>query len=69
MLPFGWIDRPPSLNRLIGLRWLAGIFYPERFARDLRAQTHAFYKLFYHVDLDSAALDTLLAGARGGRPQ
>ena len=22
--PFGWIDRPPSLNRVIGLKWLAG---------------------------------------------
>ena len=21
-LPWGWIDAPPSLNRLIGLRWL-----------------------------------------------
>jgi iron complex transport system substrate-binding protein len=23
--PYGWIDRPPSLNRLIGLAWLANI--------------------------------------------
>lgn len=23
-LPFGWIDRPPSLNRLLGCVWLAG---------------------------------------------
>jgi iron complex transport system substrate-binding protein len=22
-VPFGWIDFPPSINRLIGLRWLA----------------------------------------------
>ncbi|MCB1478262.1 MAG: iron ABC transporter substrate-binding protein [Rhodobiaceae bacterium] len=69
LLPFGWIDRPPSLNRLIGLRWLAGIFFPEQFNQDLRAQVRSFYSLFYHVDLDEAALDTLLAGARGGRPQ
>ena len=27
--PFGWIDRPPSLNRMIGLKWLAGLFYPD----------------------------------------
>ena len=27
--PFGWIDRPPSLNRVIGLKWLAGLFYPD----------------------------------------
>ncbi|MCC0017829.1 MAG: iron ABC transporter substrate-binding protein [Rhodobiaceae bacterium] len=69
LLPFGWIDRPPSLNRLIGLRWLAGIFFPEHFRQDLRAQVREFYSMFYHVDLDEAALDTLLAGARGSRPQ
>ncbi|WP_226627654.1 iron ABC transporter substrate-binding protein [Alloyangia pacifica] len=28
--PFGWIDRPPSLNRMMGLRWMARLFYPER---------------------------------------
>jgi hypothetical protein len=25
-VPFGWIDGPPSVNRLIGLAWLANIF-------------------------------------------
>ena len=28
-LPFGWIDRPPSLNRLIGLRWASARLYPD----------------------------------------
>jgi iron complex transport system substrate-binding protein len=35
--PFGWVDRPPSLNRVIGLKWLAGLFYPDKFPDDLRA--------------------------------
>lgn len=24
MLPFGWLDGPPSLNRLLGIAWLSG---------------------------------------------
>jgi hypothetical protein len=28
-LPFGWVDFPPAVNRLIGLRWLAKILYPD----------------------------------------
>src|SRR6202790_3038483 len=36
-LPFGWVDFPPSVNRLIGLWWLAKIFYPDLFPEDLRA--------------------------------
>ncbi|MEZ5935691.1 MAG: iron ABC transporter substrate-binding protein [Alphaproteobacteria bacterium] len=65
--PFGWIDRPPSVNRIIGLKWLAGLFYPERFAFDLREETRTFYKLFYHVDLGDDELDRLIEWA-SGRP-
>jgi iron complex transport system substrate-binding protein len=66
--PFGWIDRPPSLNRIIGLRWVAGLFYPDRLAGDLRATTRDFYRLFYHVDLSDAELDTLIAWSKGHAP-
>jgi iron complex transport system substrate-binding protein len=27
--PFGWVERPPSLNRVIGALWLASRLYPE----------------------------------------
>ena len=66
--PFGWIDRPPSLNRVIGLKWLAGLFYPDRLAHDLRETTRSFYRLFYHVDPSDAELDTLIAWSKGQAP-
>jgi iron complex transport system substrate-binding protein len=62
--PFGWIDRPPSINRLLGLRWLARILYPDRFTVDLREDARSFFRLFYQVDLTEAQLDYLLGGAR-----
>lgn len=62
-LPFGWIDRPPSVNRLIGLRWLAGLFYPDHPRFDAKAEAREFYRLFYQVELDDAALDRLLGDA------
>lgn len=67
-VPFGWIDRPPSVNRLIGLHWLAHLFHGGRFAFDIRQDTRAFYKLFYHVDVADADLDTLIAWADGKPP-
>ena len=67
--PFGWIDRPPSINRIMGLRWLAGLFYPERFPDDLRMATRAFYRLFYHVDLGDADLERLIEWASGKAPR
>jgi iron complex transport system substrate-binding protein len=61
-LPFGWVDFPPSVNRLIGLWWLAKILYPDLFPEDLRALTRDFYSRFYHVTLSGAQIDRVLAG-------
>ena len=66
--PFGWIDRPPSINRLIGLAWLANLFHGDRFAFDIRHEARSFYKLFYHVDVGDSDLETLIAWADGKPP-
>jgi iron complex transport system substrate-binding protein len=59
-LPFGWIDSPPSINRLIGLRWLARILYPDAFPEDLRPIVRDFYTRCYHQTPTDAQLDQLL---------
>jgi iron complex transport system substrate-binding protein len=64
-LPFGFIDAPPSLNRLIGLTWLLHTFYPEQAPGKLREQVRSFYHLFYQVDLTEPDLDTLLGNSGG----
>lgn len=61
-MPFGWVDFPPSVNRLIGLWWLAKILYPERFPEDMRALTRDFYTLFYHRTPTDAQIAHVLAG-------
>ena len=61
-LPFGWVDFPPSVNRLIGLWWLAKILYPEQFPENLRALTRDFYRRFYHVTPDDAQIEQVLEG-------
>jgi iron complex transport system substrate-binding protein len=66
--PFGWIDRPPSINRIIGLKWLAAVFYPDQFQLDLREATTEFYRLFYHLELAEGELDTLIQWANGRAP-
>lgn len=66
--PFGWIDRPPSLNRMMGLIWMAGLLYPARWEGDLREDTRAFYELYYHVDLSDNELERLLEWAEGRPP-
>lgn len=61
-MPFGWVDFPPSVNRLIGLWWLGKILYPERFPEDLRALTRDFYALFYRRTPSDEQITQVLAG-------
>ncbi|HEY1505363.1 MAG TPA: iron ABC transporter substrate-binding protein [Stellaceae bacterium] len=61
--PFGWVDEPPGPNRLIGLRWLAHLLYPQLFSGNIRAETKRFYELFYHQAPTDAQLDQLLGPA------
>ncbi|MGO9630590.1 MAG: ABC transporter substrate-binding protein [Xanthobacteraceae bacterium] len=61
-LPFGWVDYPPAVNRLIGLWWLGKVFYPDRFPEDIKAQARDFYTAFYHVTPTAEQIDRVLAG-------
>jgi len=61
-LPFGWVDFPPSVNRLIGLWWLVKIIYPQFFPEDLKAFTSDFYSRFYHRTPSDAQIEHVLAG-------
>ena len=67
--PFGWIDRPPSLNRLMGLSWMSRLLYPEQWGSTLAEDTRQFYRQWYQVELDEEALAVLLAWAEGRPPQ
>jgi len=62
-VPFGWIDFPPSINRLIGLRWLVRILYPDVFPEDLRPIVRDFYTRCYHQAPTEAQLEALLRPA------
>jgi iron complex transport system substrate-binding protein len=58
--PFGWIDRPPGLNRLIGIVWLAHLLYPDMFTYDITAVVKTFFLQFYHYEpTDEEALELL----------
>jgi iron complex transport system substrate-binding protein len=61
--PFCWIDRPPSVNRILGIRWIANLLYPDIFHDDMRAVTRQFYSEFYHWQLSDSELDRILATA------
>ena len=63
--PFNWFDRPPSVNRIIGLKWLGNLLYPEVYNYDMAKETREFYKKFYHYDLSDEELNSLLKDSGG----
>ncbi len=60
--PQNWFDRPPGVNRIVGIPWTAHLLYPELFSRDwLETKVQKFYQLYYHYRLSSNDLQELLA--------
>jgi iron complex transport system substrate-binding protein len=59
-VPFAWLDRPPGVNRFLGIQWVANLFYPDRYDVDMVAVVKEFYSKFYRVDVsDDQARDLL----------
>jgi iron complex transport system substrate-binding protein len=58
--PFGWIDNPAGVNRMVGLYWLSDLFYPNVLEEDLSANVRDFYKTYYGVQLTDRQLAALL---------
>jgi len=66
-MPFGWLDGPPGVNRLIGVHWLVQLLHPAhpavRALEPLPVAVQRFYRLFYGADLSPKAVAALLEGA------
>ncbi|MDD4510356.1 MAG: ABC transporter substrate-binding protein [Oscillospiraceae bacterium] len=62
--PYNWIANPPSVNRYMGLIWLAKLLYPDQFDYDLYEETARYYNLFYHCDLTQEQFNELTANAK-----
>ncbi|HBK52829.1 MAG TPA: ABC transporter substrate-binding protein, partial [Syntrophomonas wolfei] len=51
------------LARILGIKWLGNLLYPEEFNYDIEQETKEFYKLFYSYDLSEQDLDELMSNA------
>lgn len=58
--PFNWLDRPPSVNRILGLKWAGNLIYPEIYDYNMRDEVEEFYEKFYHYQLTEEEIDELL---------
>ena len=49
--PFAWCDRPPGVNHLLGVQWIASMLYLDRYDVDMVEEVKNFYSFLYSVDL------------------
>ncbi|MGV8083947.1 MAG: ABC transporter substrate-binding protein [Coriobacteriia bacterium] len=61
--PFAWCDRPPGVNRLIGIQWVANMLYPDVYDVDMVEELKKFYSAFYWVDVTDADAKDLLGNS------
>lgn len=59
--PYNWMGRPPSINRIIGIKWLGNLLYPEIYKYDMIKETQKFYKLFYHCEISEQQAKDLMS--------
>jgi iron complex transport system substrate-binding protein len=60
-LPYSWGPRPPSVNRLPGLMWLAYVVSGRTFDAEFDADVRGYFKEFYHLELTDQQLRKLVA--------
>ncbi len=63
--PYNWMGFPPSVQRYLGMLWMAKLLYPEAATYDLYTEVAAYFKLFYHSDLTEAQYDALVEHSIG----
>lgn len=61
--PYNWMGFPPSVNRYMGMTWLAELLYPEAFDYNLRQEVKDYYKMFYRCELTDAQYEELIVNA------
>jgi iron complex transport system substrate-binding protein len=59
-LPYSWGARPPSVNRLPGIVWLAYVVRGRTFDAQFDADIRGIFSEFYHLELTDAQLRKLI---------
>ena len=61
--PFNWVGQPPSVARILGVKWLGNLLYPNEFDFDIKEEAKEFYKNFYFYTLTDDNLEEIMSNA------
>jgi iron complex transport system substrate-binding protein len=61
--PWAWCDRPPGVNRILGIHWIANLLYPDIYDVDMKEIVKDYFKVMYEVEVDDATVLELLGNS------
>lgn len=61
--PYHFLASPPSINQIIGIKWLGNLLYPQYYDYDMVSEIQDFYKLFWHYDISAEDAKALLGNS------
>jgi iron complex transport system substrate-binding protein len=67
--PWAWCDRPPGVNRLIGIHWVANLLYPDVYDVDMKEITREYFRVMYQKDVDDETILGILGDSYPPPPQ
>lgn len=65
--PYNWMGFPPSVQRYLGMIWLAQLLYPEVARYDVYQEVSRYFDLFYHCDITVEQYKRLVANSLGSQ--
>ena len=63
MGPYNWMGFPPSVQRILGMQWMAKVLYPDAADYDMYETARTYFQLFYHCDLTAEQYAALTANS------
>jgi iron complex transport system substrate-binding protein len=63
--PYNWMGFPPSVQRYLGMIWMAQLLYPDIAQYDVYAEVSEYFNLFYHCNITQEQYDALVANSLG----
>jgi iron complex transport system substrate-binding protein len=61
--PWAWCDRPPGVNRILGIHWVANLLYPDLYDVDILQIVSEYFKVMYQKDIDQQTIMQLLGNS------
>lgn len=58
--PYNFLSSPPSINQIIGVRWLGNLVYPDLYQYNMVDEVKKFINLFWHTDITDEQVQIML---------